>query len=71
MSTIQASQVERSFRSVQRSTPDIPAPDRAKIPPNHFQEEHILMASFVIEELRLSRLTNPFLTARRTDLYEG
>ncbi|HLX60148.1 MAG TPA: carbon-nitrogen hydrolase family protein [Planctomycetota bacterium] len=44
-------------------------PDRVKIPASHFQEEEILTASFVIDELRIQRLTHPFLTARRGDLY--
>ncbi len=46
-----------------------PAPDRLKIPRGHLQEEEILTASFVPDELRIQRLTHPLLTGRRVDLY--
>ncbi len=44
-------------------------PDRVKIPRGHFQEEDILTMSFVVDEHRIQRLTHPFVTARRMDLY--
>ena len=44
-------------------------PDRVKIPRGHFQDEEVLTASFVIDELRIQRLSHPLMTARRTDLY--
>jgi predicted amidohydrolase len=50
---------------------DTAIPDRVKIPRGHFQDEDILMQSFVIDELRVQRLTHPFLTARRVDLYSN
>lgn len=45
-------------------------PDRVKIPRGHFQGEEILTASFVIDDLRVQRLTHPLITARRVDLYQ-
>ena len=48
---------------------DATIPDRVKIPRGHFQDEDILTQAFVIDELRVQRLTHPFVTARRPDLY--
>jgi predicted amidohydrolase len=39
-------------------------------PVAHFQEDEILMASFHFDELRVERLTSPYLSQRRTELYE-
>lgn len=44
-------------------------PERAMIPRAHFQLEDILTASFRIDELRVQRLTSPYLSERREDLY--
>ncbi|MEI6236418.1 MAG: carbon-nitrogen hydrolase family protein [Planctomycetota bacterium] len=44
-------------------------PARVKIPRGHFQEESVLTAAFVIDELRVQRLTHSFVTARRVELY--
>ncbi len=45
-------------------------PDRVKIPRGYFQGEEILTASFVIDDLRVQRLTHPLIAARRMDLYQ-
>ncbi|HYF49384.1 MAG TPA: carbon-nitrogen hydrolase family protein [Planctomycetota bacterium] len=44
-------------------------PDRMRIPQAHFQEECTLKASFKLEELRLQRLTTPYIAERREALY--
>jgi predicted amidohydrolase len=45
------------------------APERALIPRAHFQAEDILTASFRIDELRVQRLTSPYIAGRREELY--
>lgn len=37
----------------------------------HFQEEEALTASFRVDDLRVARLTSPFIAERREDLYGG
>ena len=49
------------------SNPDAPA--GMAIPLAHFQEEKVLTASFRIEELRVRRMTSPYIAERRVDLY--
>jgi predicted amidohydrolase len=45
------------------------APPSAIIPLAHFQQDELLNASFRIDELRVQRLTSPFIAERREDLY--
>ena len=49
--------------------PEQPAPFGAQ-PIAHFQEDEILTASFRVEDLRVQRLTSPFISERRAELYE-
>ncbi|HYG78378.1 MAG TPA: carbon-nitrogen hydrolase family protein [Planctomycetota bacterium] len=39
------------------------------VPIAHFQEDEILTASFRIDDLRVQRLTSPFISERREELY--
>jgi hypothetical protein len=39
------------------------------VPLAHFQEDELLTASFRIDELRLQRLSSPFISERREELY--
>ena len=45
------------------------APPSAIVPLAHFQEDELLSASFRIDELRLQRLSSPFISERREELY--
>ena len=45
------------------------APPAAIIPLAHFQQDEILSASFRIDELRVQRLTSPYFSERRPELY--
>ena len=45
------------------------APPQAIIPIAHFQQDELLHASFRIEDIRVQRLTSPFIAERREDLY--
>jgi predicted amidohydrolase len=45
------------------------APPGAIVPLAHFQEDELLTASFRIDELRLQRLSSPFISERREELY--
>ena len=47
------------------------APQAALIPLAHFQQDEILSASFRIDEIRVQRLTSPYLAQRRPELYSG
>ena len=47
------------------------APPAAIIPLAHFQQDEILSASFRIDELRVQRLTSPYFSERRPELYGG
>ena len=44
-------------------------PAAALIPSAHFQEEQVLSASLRIDEIRVQRLTSPFIAERREELY--
>ena len=45
------------------------APPAAIIPLAHFQQDEVLNASFRLDELRVQRLTSPFIAERREELY--
>jgi predicted amidohydrolase len=61
--------IEARAKGAETAAENVAAPERVKIPENHFQDEEILMASFVIDELRIARMTHPLVTGRRVDLY--
>ena len=45
------------------------APPQAIIPIAHFQQDELLHASFRIDDIRIQRLTSPFIAERREELY--
>jgi len=58
--------------ATQRDLDDIAGvPERLRIPQAHFQEEATLKASFKLDELRVKRLTTPYIAERREALYGG
>jgi len=56
--------------AAQRDLEDLAGvPERMRIPQAHFQEETTLKASFKLDELRVQRLSTPFIAERREALY--
>jgi predicted amidohydrolase len=64
--------LDEPSQAVQRDLERIAgAPQAAIIPLAHFQQDEVLNASFRIDELRVQRLTSPYIAQRRPELYAG